>query len=505
MKSHPHRGTRLLAWRIIRKWYHLYAGLGEDLREQWVWNGTTREGEGEGVAPIPNYPQHYQEEYMKEFGSWSGESVEVDLLPLWDQELIGVARFIEGGIQVDVRERGVDVWLLPMMEDIRSNEERANLSTISAIPTEWINAETMAIIAAEKQMGKIEETELSSFVVCVEGYLLFREGLLPSSSSPSTTTSTTTPLLPISVSSQPLPEPFVSTPATSTLIRSLALHLQRRLPVLISSPSSAGKASVIRHLWSTLHSLPSTTTSSGVTEAGRKRGLVTINLADRSLDSKSLLGSLSSAPSSADTEAGTFVFVEGPLTRAVRQGRWVVLTSIDQASVEVLTVIKVLAERMKRASESSIGGSYGGGTNEENGGVGVRVSGGSGRWVPAGRGFMLFATRSVESVSLSRPAEANFFAAHFFSEVWMTAPHAQEIAMIVEGRYERLAANGLSTRLIGVWERTRAVAVREGGAGTGRTVGVRDLLRCAFSVLFSSFFLHDTDAYDVEYIGGAVE
>jgi midasin len=466
MKFHPHRGIRLLAWRILRQWYHFYATLGEDLKERWVWKGVEGEAEGHGLAPMPDYPVHYKEEYEREFGSWTGQ---VDLVPFWDQELVGVARFIEGGVQVDVKESSVDVWLLPMMEDIRSNEERSNLRHLPAIPTEWIDHESFT---GAKGIGAMKESELSGMVVCVEGYLLFREGLLPSALTISTTAPST---------ASTTAERFVPTPATTLLLRSLALHLQRRLPVLISSPPSSGKASVVRHLWNSLHSLPNSSTT---TPAARQRGLVVINLADRSLDSKSLLGSLSSAPSTSENEAGTFVFIEGPLTRAVRQGRWVVLTAIDQASIEVLTVIKVLAERMKRASESAIAGSYGDGTGEENGGVGVRVGGGSGRWVKAGKGFMLFSTRSVESSSSaastsksSRPADATFFASHFFSEVWMPAPGLEEIATIVEGRYERLMANGLGRRLIGVWESARSVLIRDGGAGTGRPIGVRDLLR----------------------------
>lgn len=472
MKTHPHRGTRLLAWRILRKWYNLYAGVGEDLREQWVWKGVDRSGAGQGLAPMPPHPQHYKEEYESEFGSWNGADEEVDLLPGWGEFLAGSARFVEGGVQVDVLDKSVDVWLLPLMEDTRSREARDELRRVATIPVDWISEEQATAFTESKGTGVMLEHELSPMVVCVEGYLLFREGLISSSLS----TSAPAPTPPVSASG-PKAELFVRTPTTTIALRTLALHLQRRLPVLISSPPSAGKASVAQHLWSTLHCLPTGVT----TEQARKRGLVVINLADRSLDSKSLLGSLSSAPATSDAEAGTFAFVEGPLTRAVRQGRWVVLTSIDQASVEVLTVIKVVAERMRRASESSIGGAWGGGTGEDDGGVGVRVGGGDGRWVRAGKGFMLFATRSVEAgtstINFGRPVDASFFAAHFFSEIWMPAPDQDEVAMIVEGRYPRLVVGGLGRRLIGVWDAAKSVVVREGGAGTGRAIGVRDLLR----------------------------
>ena len=63
MKSHPHRGTRLLAWRLLRKWYGLYGPTGEDLREQWVWKGEAGTVEEGALAPMPPYPAEYREDY----------------------------------------------------------------------------------------------------------------------------------------------------------------------------------------------------------------------------------------------------------------------------------------------------------------------------------------------------------------------------------------------------------------------------------------------------------
>lgn len=476
MKTHPHRGTRLLAWRILRKWYGLYANTGEELREKWVWKGEGNEKDS--LSPLPNYPEEYREEYEKEFGIFEGKNhFDVDLISSFELELMGEANFIDGGIEVLVRSRSVDVWLLPVMEDIRNREERANLYSINPLPVEWLSEVESTALSASNGLGQITIEEFSKVVVYVAGFLLFREGLIPSlqqSSSQSNTTKTTKSS---SKSLKPQPEPFVTTTSTTKLLRSISLHLQKRLPTLISSPPSSGKSSTITHLWSQLHSIPNKSSTSSskqstTTLEAKKRGLVIINLADRSLDSKSLLGSLSSAPATKDTEAGTFAFVEGPLTRAVRQGRWVVLTSIDQASTEVLSVIKTLAERMFRASEVEVGGAWGGGTGEEGGGVGVRVGGGEGRWVRAGRGFMLFATRSIEIHS-----EPNFFSSNFFSEIWFDRPNSVEIGEIVEGRYERLRLVGWGARLINVWEDSRAVVAKESGTGTVRPIGVRDLMR----------------------------
>jgi midasin len=430
LKSHPSRAIRLLAWRILRNWYGLYSSLGEELKDEWVWKGDAGE-----AAPLPAYLAEYAEEYERVFGP-SGVRVDDDTLP-WETRLAGSVQCVEGGISVGVVHRAVDVWVLGAALQRREVEERRSMETREGL-TVW-SGET------DGGIGQLCEDELAGAVVSIEGILLFREGLIPST----TATGSTPPSPPTT----PI-EPFVNTASTSLLLKSLAHHVQLRLPVLISSPSSAGKSSTIAHLWTTLHSS---------SQSARLRNLVTINLADRSLDSKSLLGSLSSAPSTASSTAGTFTFIEGPLTRAVRQGRWVVLASIDQASTEVLSVVKVLVERMRSAAIGRVG------KGEEGGSVGVRVGGGTGRWVEAGPGFMLFATRSIE-----RKSEPSFFASAFWSEVWIERQGREEIAMIVKGRYERLGE--LGDRLIGVWEEVRKV--REGGKiGMGRVVGVRDLLR----------------------------
>lgn len=474
LKTHPHRGTRLVAWRILRSWYGLFASTGEDLRQQWVWKGNKEDQ----LAPMPDYPEQYKEEYERRFGAFQGAPEAEDVLEGWEESLVGESRLVEGGLEVLVKRTGADVWLLPVLEDCRAQEERFDLRKTGPVPSEWLSEEQQSALEAGSGIGTLKPTEISKAVVNVEGYLLFREGFLPSlaaastsdaaapTSSLPTAPSTTAPSL------SPAPEPFIRTPTTTTLLRSLALHVQRRLPVLITSPPSSGKQSAITHLWSILHASPSASTS---TARARRRGLVVINLADRSLDSKSLLGSLSSAPTTSTSTAGTFTFIEGPLTRALRQGRWVVLTSIDQASVEVLTVIKIVVERMARASAASVGGSWGAGASEEAGGVGVRVGGGEGRWVRAGAGFMLFATRSVNSETASEPT---FFTSDFWSEVRMDRLGKEEVGLIVNGRFERLEKAGLAQPLIETWEKVGEVKVKEGiAAGTVRPVGVRDLMR----------------------------
>ncbi|KAK4054525.1 AAA ATPase midasin [Microbotryomycetes sp. JL201] len=452
MKRHPHRGTRLLAWHIVRRWYAMFGSDGQRLRDAWV--GAT----GSLSVPMPDYPIEHYAEFQQRFGPFQGEKDEQDILFGWEETLTGHTRFVQGGLEVCIRRRAVDPWILPAMHDIRRKSDEAAARMLCKLVSS--SSEDAG------RTGYIGADELSQCVVDVEGILMFREGFIPSIGSLSTDINSYS-------TAAPSADLFVRTPTTSDLLQALAQNVQQRMPVLVTSPPSSGKMSTITHLWNVLHASP---TSSGVTAQARKRGLVVINLADRSLDSKSLLGSLSSAPTSANSTAGTFTFVEGPLTRAMRQGRWVVLTSIDQASVEILTVIKIVVERMKTAALSAVGGAWGGGADEESGGVGIRIGGGDGgKWVKAGKGFMLFATRSTES---STPA--SFFASHFWTEVTMPALTRSEVEAIVKGRHPRLEDARLVNVLIEGWEKIKAINVHDGNhGGINRPIGVRDLMRWA--------------------------
>jgi midasin len=493
MKTHPIRAIRLVAWRCVRAWLGLYAGTGEDLKKKWVLQRSTSDGGGaetevDEIAPLPTYPSNLVDEYTQALGPDRGEE---DLLPpgSFNSELVGgenSARLVQGGLEVLVRERGVDPWILPLVEDVRAKEvgrKREDLRYLSSKEEEGTT-------------GRLEPSELGKTVAVIEGVVSFREGLVPSL--PSTSNSNGQPVASVSATEATIsstttiqePEPFISTFSHSSLLRSLARQLSSRKPTLLTGSPSSGKQSSITHLWNVVHSAPTSTTNEK-TEAAKKRGLVIINLADRSLDSKSLLGSLSSAPSSTSSSsstagAGEFTFVEGPLTRALRQGRWTLLLNIDQAAPELLAVIKIVAERMHASSINQ--GRGGIGAEEQDGGVGVRL--GDGKWVKAREGFMLFATRSVPIHSITvneqdkqvQVPPSTFFASHFFDEVVLSPLSNEEVGQIVKGRYPRLDKVGsLRETLVGAWEKVREVSTRQTGTkevgGSKRDVGVRDLLR----------------------------
>lgn len=271
-----------------------------------------------------------------------------------------------------------------------------------------------------------------------------------------------------------LPEPNVFVPTSTSIaaLRQLAVHVSARIPVLLGSPPSAGKATTLQELHRLLYEVPSLNNN-----RHESQDIVTINLADKSLDAKNLIGSLTSSP----TEPGAFVFAEGSLTRAMRYGRWVVLEDIDKASDEVLSTISELVERIRNRAQEAIGGGWGGVAIN---GVGVQAGG---NWVEAAENFMMFATRSVPTSAVQAqstadgdtPPTATFFGSQYWSHVWMETPDINEIQSIVEGRFPRLAkqvAEGLVQTWATIVERANSI-YSTSSTGLSRTIGMRDLVK----------------------------
>ncbi|KAF5333007.1 hypothetical protein D9758_015177 [Tetrapyrgos nigripes] len=233
--------------------------------------------------------------------------------------------------------------------------------------------------------------------------------------------------------------PLVHTPTTANTLRFLALHLSLRLPTLLTSPPSSGKSLYLSHLAQTLHSdVPNQ--------------LIYIHLADTSLDPRSLLGSYISSP----TQPGTFEWKEGVLVKAMREGRWVIFKDIDRGSNEVLGLIKPLVESL------GLGNWIGGRASLEVAGRGKVV---------AADGFAIFATRSVMPSRNVFP-NPTFFGAHKFHEMTVSSPSLDELKMIIDARFPRLAGTA-AVGLIKLWDALRAL----GSTASTRDVGLQELER----------------------------
>jgi midasin len=208
---------------------------------------------------------------------------------------------------------------------------------------------------------------------------------------------------------------------------------------MLSSSPSSGKTHILQYLCTQLY--PS---------AQPTHRILTIPLADTSIDVKSLIGTYISST----TKPGTFEWMEGALTKAVRAGRWVIFDDIDRASTEMLVTIAGITRSLRpgrhgRRAELPIPG--------------------RGK-VEAGDGFAIFATRST---SLDSFSPAIFLGHQEFREVVLEAPTDSDIYEILSARYASLPSE-IITPLVSIWQRLRPLA-KISGQVKARSIGLRDL------------------------------
>jgi midasin len=208
---------------------------------------------------------------------------------------------------------------------------------------------------------------------------------------------------------------------------------------MLSSSPSSGKTHMLQYLSTQLY--PSFHPT---------HRILTIPLADTSIDVKSLIGTYISST----TKPGTFEWMEGALTKAVRAGRWVVFDDIDRASTEMLVTIAGITRSLRpgrpgRRAELPIPG--------------------RGK-VEAGDGFAVFATRST---SLDAYTPASFLGHQEFREIVLEAPTDSDIYSILSARFSTLPTDVI-TPLVSIWQQLRPLA-RISGQVKARSIGLRDL------------------------------
>lgn len=315
--------------------------------------------------------------------------------PVGTDAPICVGHRIENG---QVLPAVVDGWMLPVLESrrVRGYEEDA--------------------LAEGEVEPSLAETELSPRTAVVGGRLLLRHSA-PGTSAPV----------------------HVQTAAMNSAMADIAPRLQRGTPVLISAPPSAGKTHIVQHLSAQLYPTHLPTSR-----------ILTIPLADTTIDVKSLIGTYVSSP----TKPGTFEWMEGALAKAVRAGRWVVFEDIDKANLEMLVTISGITKSLhigrvgRRAA--------------------LQVPGRSD--IEAGDGFAVFATRTVRPDASSPPT---FFGHQDFDEVHLAAPTDDDIFAILTAQFSLLPPDVTST-LVGIWRNLRPLA-KTSGQVKARDIGLRDL------------------------------
>lgn len=238
---------------------------------------------------------------------------------------------------------------------------------------------------------------------------------------------------------------FIPTPSSAHALRQLALHYSLRLPTLLTSVPSAGKSLLVSHLASVLH-------------PEKRNQVVTIHLADTSLDPRALLGSYVSSA----VHPGAFEWKEGVLARSMREGKWVVLKDVDRGSPEVLGVIKPLVESLQL--DKWIGGR-------------ARLTVPSRGTVVAHDEFRLFGMRSTLPSRDGSFYPPTFLGSHKFSEVIVTTPLLEELSTIIDSKFPRLIGS-VAQVFIKMWDAIRLL----GTPSAGREIGLRDLEKFCYRV-----------------------
>jgi midasin len=257
---------------------------------------------------------------------------------------------------------------------------------------------------------------------------------------------------------------LVTTPTAIETLRCLAIHVSLCVPTLLTSAPSSGKRLVLSHL-------------ANLVFPGVQNQVITIHLADTSLDPRSLLGSYASSA----TRPGAFEWKEGVLVRAMREGKWVVFEDVDRGSNEVLGVIKPLIDSL--GLEKWIGGR-----------ASLQLPGRD--LVRAAETFAIFATRSLIPSRTGDFASPTFFGAHKFFELILPSPTLEELKSILTSRFPRLAGGPVHA-LINLWESVKAL----GTLASARDFGLRELEK--FATRVESLLPVSYVAMDVEVDNGA--
>ncbi|WVW78385.1 hypothetical protein I302_100339 [Kwoniella bestiolae CBS 10118] len=337
---------------------------------------------------------------------WSEEK-RIDMEKQW----VGEVGKVEAGVNVskieklpgggyEVRKLVLDGWMLPILEAQRIQSARQSQPdhTFAHTPV-------------------IASSDLSRHVTLIADTLLF-------CASPFTTS--------------PSPNLHVRTLPTDTALQALCPLIQRGLPVLLTSPPSSGKTHVLHHLSSMLFPSHSPTNR-----------ILTIPLADTSIDVKSLIGTYVSSP----TKPGTFEWMEGALAKAIRAGRWVVFEDVDRGSTEMLVTLTGIARSLKAGRP----------------GRRARLAIPGREDIEAGDGFALFVTRTIRTGY----AVPTFFGHHVFNEVQLDSPSDEDILAILSARFPRLPKTLLTT-LVNIWHHLRPFD-KLSGQVKARDIGLRDL------------------------------
>ncbi|KAL3439354.1 hypothetical protein BDV09DRAFT_190924 [Aspergillus tetrazonus] len=131
-------------------------------------------------------------------------------------------------------------------------------------------------------------------------------------------------LIPRQVDTSLTPSAIVKTPTAVSNLRRIAGALITPQPILLVGLPNSGKTSLINDVAGTM---------------GQLESMVTLHLNEQT-DAKSLLGMYSTSPAT-----GSFAWQPGVLTKAAREGRWILIEDLDRAPSEVIGLILPIIEK----------------------------------------------------------------------------------------------------------------------------------------------------------------
>jgi midasin len=117
---------------------------------------------------------------------------------------------------------------------------------------------------------------------------------------------------------------IIKAPTAVRNLRRIAMALTTSRPLLLVGLPNSGKTSLVNDVAATM---------------GQSESMVTLHLNEQT-DAKSLLGMYSTSPAT-----GSFAWQPGVLTKAAREGRWVLIEDLDRAPSEVIGLILPIIEK----------------------------------------------------------------------------------------------------------------------------------------------------------------
>ncbi|KAG8629056.1 hypothetical protein KVT40_002921 [Elsinoe batatas] len=219
----------------------------------------------------------------------------------------------------------------------------------------------------------------------------------------------------------------ILTPSTVASLQGLGTALKSRTPILVSGQAGSGKSALIRY---------------AATVLGKLDSMITLHLNEQS-DAKTLIGIYTTG-----STPGSFVWQPGVLTKAVMEGRWILIEDLERAPNEILSVLLPLIEKRELALP------------------------GRDQIVKAALGFRILATtRTLEDhKGKEYSPTTSLLGLRHWTQVKFQSPSLLELSSIISGSFPQIAA--YTDMLVKTFEdlQNRQRHIRKSDSGRSATV-----------------------------------